>query len=269
MAFNKKKFGNILKIIIIIYCGIGIALYYLQDKFIFHPEKKDSNYTYIFDIPFMENNIAVNAEDTINVLTFLTDKTRRGVVLYFHGNRKNVEHYYPQVQQFTSRGYDVCMPDYPGFGKSTGIRTEEKMYQQAMLVYNLVASQYHKDSIVVFGKSLGTCIASYVASRAPCKKLILETPYYSMTKLFEHYAPVYPVTKMATYKLPLYSFLENVSCEKIIIHGTDDEVIPYQQATRLKKYFKPGDQFISVEGGKHNGLSASKEFIQMLDKELN
>ncbi len=269
MTTRKRKLGNILKIIIITYCSIGIALFYLQEKFIFHPEKIDKNYTYIFDTRFKENNIAVNTEDTINVLTFFTDKIKKGVVLYFHGNRKNVEHYYPQVQHFTSRGYDVCMPDYPGFGKTTGIRTEDKLYQQAMLVYNFVASQYQVDSIVIFGKSLGTCMAAYVASQTTCKKLILETPYYSMTDLFKHYAPIYPVTRMITYKLPLYSFLADVNCKKIIIHGTKDEVIPYKQSYNLKEFFKPGDEFITIEGGKHNGLAASKEFQNMLNKELN
>ena len=269
MTTRKRKLGNILKISIIIYCSIGIALFYLQEKFIFHPEKIDKNYTYIFDARFKENNIAVNTEDTINVLTFFTDKTKKGVVLYFHGNRKNVEHYYPQVQQFTARGYDVCMPDYPGYGKSTGIRTEDKLYQQAMLVYNFIASQYQSDSIVIFGKSLGTCMAAYVASQTKCKKLILETPYYSMTDLFKHYAPIYPVTRMITYKLPLYSFLGDVNCKKLIIHGTKDEVIPYNQSYKLKEFFKQGDEFITVKGGKHNGLAGTKEFQNMLDKELN
>lgn len=269
MAFNKKRFGNILKIIIIAYCSIGIALYYLQEKFIFHPEVIENEYTYLYDGPFKEINIPVNEEDTINVLNFYTSQPKKGVVLYFHGNRRNAEHYFPQVTQFTSRGYDVCMPDYPGYGKSRGIRTEEKMYQQSLMVYNYITSTNGKDSLIVFGKSLGTCLATYVAANKVCKQLILETPYYSMTDLFKHYAPVYPVERMSTYKFPLYSFLENVHCKTVIIHGTDDEVIPYSQAIRLKKLFKKGDKFIAVEGGKHNGLSASNEFKQMLAKELN
>ncbi len=269
MAISKKKIFNGLKIVIIIYCSIGIALFYLQEKFIFHPEKIEADYTYLFDGAFKENSIAVNAEDTVNMLTFYSTVQKKGVVLYFHGNRKNVEHYFSQVKQFTSRGFDVYMPDYPGFGKSTGQRSEEKMYQQAMMVYNLVASQNGKDSIIIFGKSLGTCMATYVASHTACKKLILETPYYSMTDLFLHYAPIYPVEKMATYKLPLFSFFEKLTCRKVIIHGSNDEVIPIQQALRLKKYFKPGDEFITIEGGKHNGLSKLKAFQLMLDKELN
>ena len=104
------------------------------------------------------------------------------------GNKENVERYARFVPLFTRKGYEVWMPDYPGFGKSRGERNEKKLYSQAWQVYRLVNSAYHSDSIILYGKSFGTGLATYIASGNHCRELILETPYYSIPALFGHYA---------------------------------------------------------------------------------
>ena len=88
---KRKIFFRWLKVIILIYSSIGIALFYLQDRFLFHPEKLSSAYVYHFKMPFEELNIPFNNIDTINLIKFFpTDSIRRGVVVYFHGNKKFV-----------------------------------------------------------------------------------------------------------------------------------------------------------------------------------
>ena len=85
---NRKKIYSWLKIIILLYCLIGIALFYLQEYFLFHPEKFSGAYVYHFKVPFEEVNIAFNRTDTINMIKFFpADSVRRGVVVYYHGNK--------------------------------------------------------------------------------------------------------------------------------------------------------------------------------------
>ena len=261
---KRKIIFRWLKIIIILYCSIGIALYYLQEKFLFHPEKLSSAYVYDFKVPFEELNIPFNETDTLNMIKFFPkDSVRRGVVIYFHGNKENIERYAKFADNFTKHGYEVWMEDYPGFGKSTGERTEKKMYQQALQVQKMAASRYGKDSIIVYGKSFGTGIAAYVASESDCKRLILETPYYSIPSLFSCYAPIYPTSSMSTYK-----FLEDVHYPISIFHGTDDGVIPYRCAAKLKSVLKPTDEFITIEKGTHQNLNDFDLFKQKLDSLL-
>ncbi len=66
------------------------------------------------------------------------------------------------------------------------------------------------DSIIIYGKSLGTGIAAYVASESKYKRLILETPYYSIPAMFATYASIYPVSYMSLYKIPTWKFLQDV-----------------------------------------------------------
>jgi hypothetical protein len=132
----------------------------------------------------------------------------------------------------------------------------------------MAASKYKKDSIIIYGKSFGTGIAAYVASVYNCKKLILETPYYSIPNLFSCYAFIYPTSRMANYQIPTNEFLQEVNAPITIFHGTDDGVIPYRCAAKLKSVLKPADQFITIEDGSHHNLNDFPLFHQKLDSLL-
>ncbi|MEP6711398.1 MAG: alpha/beta fold hydrolase [Ferruginibacter sp.] len=236
----------------------------------FHPQKLGSNYIYHFNKPFEEVNIPVNKTDTVSLVKFFPkDSLRHGVVLYFHGNMKNIERYAAYAENFTKNGYEVWMEDYPGYGKSTGERTEKKLYDQALQVQKMAGAGFGEDSIIIYGKSLGTGIAAYVASVTRCKKLILETPYYSIPDIFNCYGGfLYPLNAMIRYKIPTWQFLQDVKAPVIIFHGTSDWVIPYRSAEKLKKYLKPEDEFISIPGGEHNNLNDLALFKTKLDSVL-
>jgi len=259
-----------IKIIVLLYCVIGIALYYLQNYFLFHPTALARNYQYRFDSPFTEVDIAFNKTDTLNMVQFFPPDSvrRKGVVIYFHGNRGNINRYARFVPDFTRHGYEVWIEDFPGFGKSVGERNEKILYQQAEQVYKMAATRYKKDSIVIYGKSFGTGIASYLAMVKDCKQLILETPYFSIPDLFGCYAFIYPTTRMSEYKIPTNEFLQEVKAPITIFHGTGDWVIPYRCAAKLKAVLKPTDQFITIENGSHRGLHKYPLFQQKLDSLL-
>ncbi len=266
---NKKRLFKWLQVAIIIYCLIGITLYYLQEKILFHPKVLGSDHKFSFQLPFEEITIPFNGDDTMSMIRFFpNDSVRKGVVLYYHGNKDNVEHYAEYADNFTSNGYEVWMEDYPGYGKSRGERTEQKIYEQALQVRKMAGTKYSSDSIIIYGKSLGSGIASFVASRTSNKKLILETPYYSVPDLFNSYTYIYPASYMSTYKFPTYKFLQDVTEPVTILQGTNDWIVPYRCAVKLKKVLKPADEFIVLEGGSHNDLDSFKRFHVVLDSLL-
>lgn len=265
----KKKIFRWAKVLILLYCTIGIVFYYLQDTLLFHPLPLDRQTKYDFGQPYTEINLNYNKETNLNIIQFkatdtpstrsgtpappstpVTPSTRppdssaNGVVLYFHGNRDNINRYARHAREFTARGYEVWMLDYPGFGKSTGPRTEQKLYDYALLLYKLARSRYRPNQIVIYGKSLGTGIAAQLASVRDCRRLILECPYFSMVSLVRHYLPIYPVGSMLHYHFPTNEFLPAVTAPVTIFQGTADGLIPLSNAERLKTLLKPGDQFI-------------------------
>ena len=262
-----RRLKRILVVVALLYIGGGIILYFLQDSLLFHPRPVAKNYNYSFDIPFAELNIPFK-NDNLSIVQFKTTVTKKGLVLFYHGNMKNVEHYAKYPSLFVRNGYDVWMIDYPGFGKTTGKRSEKIIYEQALMMYDLAVKNWSSDSLVIYGKSIGTGIASHVAAKRKCRRLILETPYYSINALARHYFPVYPVVPMTKYTLPIYQDVQEVNAPISFFHGTKDEVVPYRQSIRLKKE-KPSIELITIEGGKHNNLSDFGLFQGKLDSLLN
>jgi alpha-beta hydrolase superfamily lysophospholipase len=270
MTINKRKIFKWLKIAAIIYICGGVALYFLQEKFLLHPQKLKSDHVFKFDLPFKEINLPVTDKKNLSVVRFLVvDSLRKGVVLYFHGNRRNIERYAPYARNFTKNNYEVWMIDYPGFGKSTGKLNEEILYRDAAEFYKMARAVCSPDSIIIYGKSLGTGIASQLATRVDCKRLILETPYYSMESLMRHYAFIYPVGLMAKYKFPVNEYLQRIRVPITLIHGNNDQIIPYKQSERLKAEAKNGVELITIEDGRHNDLNDFRLFHEKLNSILS
>lgn len=269
MQKNKvKRIRKWVTIILIVYIIIGITLYFLQEKFLFHPKKLSEDHVFSFTIPFKEINLTINNEKNLSIVQFtVPDSVCKGVVLYFHGNRQNIERYAQFTSDFTKNNYEVWMMDYPGFGKSTGERTEQILYDDAMELYKMARARFNKDSILIYGKSMGTGIAAQLASVRDCKRLILETPYYSMDALMSQYAFMYPVSLMSKYNFPTYRYFENITAPVTIFHGLNDGVIFYKNAKRLKK-IKPAAELITIENGEHNNLNDFPLFHQKLDSLL-
>ncbi len=270
MKPEKIKWRKWIQLSVLLYCIPGIILYYLQDKFLLHPTPLDKTHAFSFQQPFKEYWITMNANNHINVIKFLPKDTGKvkGVVIYFHGNRENVERYAPLVKIFTERNYEVWMPDYPGFGKSTGTQSEQEFYEVATQVYKLVNSQINADSISVYGKSLGTGFAAYLASTEPVKQLILETPYYSIPDVFNSFTLIYPTRLMSKFKVPTYKYLSETKEPITIFQGTDDGVIFYRRAKKLRKYLKSSDAYYLIDGGEHNNLFTFPVYKQAIDSLL-
>ena len=269
MKSSYRKFWKWLKILAIVYVAGGIALYFLQDRILFHPVSLKREYKYNFPDKHKEVNIPITENSNLNIVQFLpADSMVKGVVLYFHGNKKNIAWYAKYAPYFTRHGYEVWIIDYPGFGKSTGKFTEQNLYDWADQMYKFARSKFNVDSIIIYGKSMGTGIATHLASVQPCKKLILETPYYDYPSVIKHYLPIYPVDWMIHYKIPTWEYLQKVKSPITIFQGTDDKIITYNNAIRLKKFLKPGDEFITIKEGEHNDLFKFDQTTQKLDSLL-
>jgi pimeloyl-ACP methyl ester carboxylesterase len=268
-GMQKKRIKRWIQWGLILYGLGGISIYYLGDYFFFPRVPLPQNHIYQFDAPYREVNIAYDENSNINIIQFTaTGEPNRGVVLYFHGNRKNISWYARHVPRMTKAGYEVWMIDYPGYGKSTGKLEEEVLYAYALQLYKLARKKFTPDSLIIYGRSMGTGIATQLASRQPAKRLILETPYYSFSSVGSHFLPIYPMERMMKLKLPTYKYLPDVQIPVHIFHGTNDWTIPYSNAKRLEPLLKKGDEFISVEGASHNNLGEYPLFQKKLDSLL-
>ncbi|MEO6914706.1 MAG: alpha/beta fold hydrolase [Chitinophagaceae bacterium] len=250
---SRKKIFRIVKIVIIIYVLVGLIVYFVQDYIILQPIPLAKNYKYAFNMPYEETSVSYNANSNISIVKFTTANPK-GIVLYFHGNRSNIARYRRFVPYFTKSGYEVWMIDYPGYGKSTGKFSENLVFEWSLQMYKMARTRFNPDHIVIFGKSLGTGIASQLASVRNCRCLMLESPYYSLPAIFQYYLPMYPMEQIIRHQIPTYTFLPKVTDPVIMFHGTNDWLVPYRNSERLSVLLKKGDKLITLEGGTHRNL---------------
>jgi uncharacterized protein len=265
-----KKAVKWLKILAVIYFLGGVALYFLQDRILFHPVSLKKDHQYNFPGRHNEVNIPLSQSVNLNIIQFLPkDSVVNGVVLYFHGNKKNISRYAEYAHYFTDLSYELWMIDYPGYGKSTGKFTEQILYDWALQMYQFARARFTPDSIIIYGKSMGTGIATQLASIRDCNRLMLETPYYDFPSVMQHYLPIYPVRQLLHYEIPTHAFIQKVAAPVTIFQGTRDRVIPYRNAKRLIPFLKPGDEFVTIKGGRHNDLQSFEIVRQKFDSLLS
>lgn len=260
----RKKLKRVTIFLIAIYVVIGASLYFNQEKLLFLPTTLPDDYSYDFSYPFEE--IFLNTDGgVINMVHFKTEAPK-GVILYFHGNAGDLSRWGTITEYFVEKQYDVLVMDYRTYGKSKGALNERAFYSDAQYCYDYLKGYYEEGNIIVYGRSLGTGMAVFVASNNSPKQLILETPYYSIVDIAQSRFPIFPVKWLLNYKFESFRYMQNVTCPITIFHGTNDRVIPYSSAEKLFKVSSKGKKnFITINGGNHNNLRNYKEYQNKID----
>ena len=122
-----------------------------------------------------------------------------------------------------------------------------------------------EDRIILYGRSLGSGFAAKLASMNNPRMLILDAPYYSLTKVTARYAPFMPLSLLMKYPLPTYKWLKYVQCPIHIIHGTHDKLIPYKTSVKLSQVNPKLTKLHTVIGGGHKDLNNFESYHLMLE----
>ena len=247
---------------------IGTSLYFLQEKLLFLPTQLDPSYQFQFNHSFEELFLEPDKKVSINALHFKVDEPK-GVILYFHGNAGDLSRWGIITEYFVQRQYDVLVMDYRTYGKSTGVLSEAALYSDAQFCYKYLKERYAESEITIYGRSLGSGIATYLSSHNNPKQLILETPYYSISDVAKHRFPIFPVKQLLRYEFPSYKYIKNVGCPISIFHGTNDVVVPFKSGKKLFE-IAPTDKatFTIIEGGEHNNLVDYDSYHQRIEELL-
>lgn len=261
---------KIITIALVIYASVfGLAVLF-QRFIILHPETLEKGYAFEFQ-DGQEFYVTPEPNINLNALMFVTkDTVKKGVVVYFHGNAHNIKVWGKYAQEFTSRGYDVIMYDYRGFGKSNGRLDEQNLLSDAQQVLKDIQRRYPPRNILLYGRSLGTGVATKLAMDNLVKMLILETPYTCIPDVAWSHAPLFPYSKACEFQLPTAEWITKVKCPIYIFHGTDDQVIPYEHSLKLAQILNknPKDILTTLQGGRHRGLDKYKEYQTKMDEIL-
>ena len=239
-----------------------------QERFIFQARPLPQDYAFSFDADFEETTVLTADGVALHALFFRAAPTARGAVLYFHGNRGNLSRWGKLHRPFTQRGYDVLMIDYRGYGKSTGTPTEAGLYQDADAALQWLLQHYSLEDIIFYGRSLGSGVAAYLATKYLPRALVLETPYDALPNVIRHQALLPLPGFIFRHHFPTCRYLPEVNCPVHLFAGSRDQLIPLGLSSRLKPLLTDPARFYLIEGAGHHNILAFEAYHFQLDRLL-
>ena len=182
------------------------------------------------------------------------------VIIYFHGNAGSIGDRASKIMPYLEAGFGVVLAGYRGFEGNPGSPTEIGLYEDAATVLeHLEQLGVPSERWVLYGESLGTGVATEMASRyaskqRPVASLILEAPFTSMVDAASEHYPYIPVRFLVHDKYDSISKITAIETPLLVVHGTDDRTIPQKLGLRIFDLAKEPKRSLWVEGAGHNNL---------------
>ena len=238
----KKFLAIAASTIAIVIVGIGLVGCISINSMMFHPVRDyDENLPGLIDIG--TNGVKIAA---------VTNSPAHGrkAILYCHGNAESARAAKRVLGSIAEAGYTVATVDYPGYGLSDGTPDEKGCYRVVHRLYDWLVDEqgFAPSDIIVVGYSIGTGPAVELAATCQVGGLVLQAPFLSAPRV---------VTKIRI--LPIDPFpnlkrIGDISCQLAVIHGTNDQVIPFSHGRKLYGLAPEPKRFVAVDGAGHNDL---------------
>ncbi|HVY06271.1 MAG TPA: alpha/beta fold hydrolase [Burkholderiales bacterium] len=183
-------------------------------------------------------------------------------IVYFGGNAEDVSGNLPLLSAAFPR-QAIYLLHYRGYGGSSGSPTEDALFADALALFDKVHADHAK--VTAIGRSLGSGVAIYLATRRPVAGLVLVTPYDSIQEIAARRFPYFPVRWLLRDKFESWKFAPEITVPTLILAAAHDEVIPGASTEALLARFRPGLATCHVlPGTGHNDISASPEYLGLL-----
>ncbi len=267
----KTTFVTLFAFVILYVAFVGVV-YVLQERLLYHPTQHLATTPGHHELLF--EPVSFNTTDGETLSGWWVPSTRqRGVLLFLHGNAGNMADRIESLKVFNSLGLSVFIFDYRGYGQSTGTPTENGLYEDAESAWRYLAGTRNIDPmrIVIFGRSLGGGVATWLAARHSSRAVILESAFTSVHDLIFHHYPFVPVQLLLNDKFDSLSRVHSMQTGALlVIHSPEDETVPYAHGTELHRAARGNKEFFEIEGTHNNGFIATGErYVERIDSFLD
>ncbi|MDC0949059.1 alpha/beta hydrolase [Gammaproteobacteria bacterium] len=238
---------TIIVLIAIGWCAVMMVLYLIQRNFIYFPTAPLAS-----ELPTLALETS-SGKQRIAIL----QPGKETAVIYFGGNAEPVEAGAPTILE-NSGDWTIYLVNYPGYGGSEGTPSEPALIEAGVAVFDAVAERHSK--VLVSGRSLGSAVASIVASQRPVDGLTLLTPFESILALARAQYPIFPVRWLLKDHFRADLAAERISAPVLMIVASDDTLTPPASARRLAKRFPNPPEWLSIVGADHLSISNHPEY---------
>ena len=179
-------------------------------------------------------------------------------ILFCHGNSGNISHRKYIIDTCHKLNINLLIFDYRGYGQSGDIPSKRNIRKDGEIMYNYLIQHCNSNDIIIWGESLGGHVATHIASKYPCRSLVLFSTFSSITdviiysnkfKLFGNI--LYSIIPFLIDVLPSKELIKKVKVPIFIIHSKNDTLIPYQCAIDMYNNIKHNNKYLEWIDGDH------------------
>ena len=238
--------------------GLPALMYLVQDSLLFLPQPLVGSPRPIRPA----EDLALDTADGVRLRGWLVKATAAPapLLIYYGGNAEEVS------GQAREQGWPVewslALVNYRGYGGSEGAPSEQTLFADALLVFDLLANRPDVDArrIVLFGRSLGSAVAAFVAAERRVAGVILVSPFDSMTEVGRYHYPWLPVGLLLRHRFDSRSRAPKIAAPMIAIVAGRDRIIPIIRSKRLFDSWGGPRRWVEVPEADHNDLGAFPAF---------
>lgn len=247
-------------VITLLAVGLGLMVFvrWLEPRLAFFPSAGETTTPGDLGVEFSTTTVTTRDGERLHTWLLRAGSPSRALVVYFHGNGGNLSIWAPILSELARHGFDVLAFDYRGYGLSTGRPTETGLYRDADAVIEHASSLLAGSRpLVYWGRSLGTAVAAYAATRRPPDAIVLEAGFPDARSIIRSSPPLALLGLFSTYRFPTAEWLERVQAPALVMHGDADQVIPFALGRALFERVKGAKTFVTIPGGDHNDIRPS------------
>ena len=253
----KKFFLSLLRITLAVFVGFTTLLYFNQENMLFPRKELDEGFALWARQTFPQSEIKIPAPDGTKLHGwFIQRKTeeKQPLLIYFGGNATEATVFLGFTEYFPQHA--IAAFNYRGYGLSEGNPSEDMIFQDALYLYDVLSKKTNIDSnrIYVMGRSLGTGVATYVASQRSVKGTILISPYDSILALAEEQHPYVPVSLLLKHRFESVKYAPHIKTPALAFVGLIDEVISPDHTDRLIEKWGGQIKKITFPLANHNSI---------------
>jgi uncharacterized protein len=245
----------------------------LENRFIFFPDKRIEATPRDWDLAYEE--ISFTTQDGLRLNGWWIPGTGSPLtILWFHGNGGNISHRLNNIKlRHDLLGTNIFIFDYREYGRSEGRASEEGTYHDGDAAIRYLRSRGDVDQtrIVFLGESLGSAVAVEMATRHDCAALILESPFLSIPEMAKVSFPFLPIGSLLQSRYDTLSKIGQVRVPLLIVHGENDEIVPFRHGQRLFEAAREPKEFYPIKQARHNDLYliGGQAYLETLDRFLS
>lgn len=227
------------------YALLCVLLYWQQSSLVYFPG--------ITRIDTQDTNFNLVRGDVVLRGWRLQPGQSRALV-YFGGNAERIE---ASRAELTAHFPDttIYLLAYRGYGASDGRPSEPLLFDDAVALYDEVIRRQPGASVSVIGRSLGSGVASHLASRRPVQRLVLVTPFDSLARVGQAHYPIFPVRWLLRDRYESFRTLPRHRGGLLIVGAGNDEVIPAASTQRLVTSLEQHATVVTFADATHNDIS--------------